>query len=477
MSLSVATLARRLPARCIEYGVPATARADGVASLADFVMTGDARFATVVTGEPEEVVDRLAAGDDRAAALRRAIFATASVDSALHAALEEHRMTALVVEGMADETLHARLDAMFALDQASADRLVVRGMRLLTQVGRRGGVAAVVTELAALIDGWAVLLDPHGQLIASAGAGRLHIDDAVAVALGRPVRVRHASAQSHQVGSDRDLVGYLVVTSRSEAFSLGRDLAQQAAALCDLLLRSHNPSLTSSLGREALLGTILAGGADASSLLRRWGVHEASMSGFALGARSRTIDLERLSVRWLDELGAEHVFSGTSRIEGFVRDELVAELAQRVEASVPLEAARVHLGIGSSAPVEALQRTALQARQALETALENDRPVVRYAELPAVELVVDGLTREASAELASMLDPLRDPDGTHGVLTETLRVFLAEHGGHRASARRLGIHRQTLVARIRRVEERLGLSMARADDRAAAWIALRAAGR
>jgi purine catabolism regulator len=55
-------------------------------------------------------------------------------------------------------------------------------------------------------------------------------------------------------------------------------------------------------------------------------------------------------------------------------------------------------------------------------------------------------------------------------------VFLSAHGGHRASAARLGIHRQTLVSRIRRVEDLTGLSMDRADDRAAAWLALRASG-
>jgi purine catabolism regulator len=90
--------------------------------------------------------------------------------------------------------------------------------------------------------------------------------------------------------------------------------------------------------------------------------------------------------------------------------------------------------------------------------------------------VLSTLDDVSGEELATVLDPLRDPAGAHGELTRTLRVFLSAHGGHRASAARLGIHRQTLVSRIRRVEDLTGLSMDRADDRAAAWLALRASG-
>ncbi len=57
------------------------------------------------------------------------------------------------------------------------------GAKVLTQVARRGEVVAMVAELAHRIDGWVVLLDAHGQLITTAGAGGLHVRDAVAVAL------------------------------------------------------------------------------------------------------------------------------------------------------------------------------------------------------------------------------------------------------------------------------------------------------
>jgi purine catabolism regulator len=76
--------------------------------------------------------------------------------------------------------------------------------------------------------------------------------------------------------------------------------------------------------------------------------------------------------------------------------------------------------------------------------------------------------------VAAVLDPLRDDGGHHGALTRTLEIYLAEHGAWGSSASRLQVHRQTLAARIRRIEELTGLSMASPDDRAAAWLAIRA---
>ncbi|QBE48178.1 PucR family transcriptional regulator [Leucobacter triazinivorans] len=504
MSLDLAAIARAVGGTCISHRLSERTPVDGVSRLHDFVVIGNPAYATLVTGDPEALLEALGAGasggpvaaaapgssgrgsprdarrTDRAHGdpeLTGAVYVGPSDEPELREALARHGMTAILGTRLGGTALHATLTTLIADDRAAADRLVTAGMNVLTQVARRGGATAVIAELAHRIDGWAVLLDAQGQLVASAGAGRLHISDAAALALGRPVRVRHDGLQLHQVGSDRDLAGYLVIATRSSRTSHSRDLASLAAALFDLLLRTHNPSLTEHLGREALLATLLAGGSGARELLRRWGVHEPSLTGFELGAKTRTIDLERLLRRWCDELGAEHVFAEAhDRVRGFVRDDLAAELAARVEAFAPVAGRSVHLGLGAPAPVETLSRSAVQARQALGTALDDGQQVVSYAALPTVDLVLSTLGDASGKELATVLDPLRDPSGAHGDLTRTLRVYLSEHGAHRASSARLGIHRQTLVSRIRRVEDLTGLSLDRADDRAAAWLALRAAG-
>lgn len=478
VTVDLGAVVRAVGGECVSHGFAERTPVDGLARIGEYVVVGNPAFATLVTGPVSELRARLRVPGEAAGVMAQAVFVGSEDGPAMRRLLAEHGMTAVLGASVDGAALHAQLAALLAEDQAAADRLVTAGTKVLTQVARRGGATAAIAELAHRIDGWAVLIDANGHLIASAGAGRLHIEDAVAVALGRPVRVRHQGLQIHQVGSDRELAGYLVIASRSGVSSRNRDLASQAAALFDLVLRTRDPSLTEHLGREALIGILLAGGPPAARLLVRWGVRDESLTAFELGTRTRTVDLERLVERWLDDFGAERVFmSGPGRVRGFVPDDLADDLSEKVVSFRPVGSGLVHLGLGSPAPVEALGRSAIQARQALDSALEDGRTVLRHAELPTVGFVLDSLGGEHSRQLAGVLDGLRDGVGEHGELTETLRIFLSEHGGHRASAARLGIHRQTLVARIRRAEELTGLSMDRPDDRAAAWLALRALGR
>ena len=477
MSFDLRTVARVLGGSYVDHGLPEHTSCEGLARVSEYVVVASSDFATLVTGPVAELEERFARGGESAAVTARAVFVSEEDTPGLRALLTEHGMSAVLGVSAPGEALHARLAAMLADDRAASDRLVTAGTKVLTQVARRGGATAVIAELAHRIDGWAVLLDAHGQLIASAGAGRLHVDDAQAVALGRPVRVRHPGLQTHQVGSDRDFTGYLVISSRSSATSRTRDLASQAAALFDLVLRTRDPSVSERLGREALLDILESGGPNAVELLQRWGVREPELAAFELGSRSRTVDPEGLVRRWFDELGIEYIFAWEAgRVRGFVPARLSDELAARVAGFAPLGASPLHLGLGGAAPGDALGRSAVRARQAFESALDAGHAVQRYAELPTVDLVLDAMPVSEQRHLAAALDGLRDERGEHGELLETLRVFLSEHGAQRPSAARLGIHRQTLASRIVRVEELTGLSMARVDDRAAAWLALRALG-
>lgn len=475
MSLTLEAIVRAVGGSAQPYGVSVRTPIDGVAGVSEYLVVGNSEYATLVTGTEAEIRAALATPGARRTALTGAAFVSHADSTRLRELLARHGVTAILSTRAAGEALHARLTALIADDQAADDRLVTAGTKVLTEVARRGGAPAVITELAGRIDGWAVLLDAHGQLIASAGAGRLHIDDAVAVAFNRPVRVRHPGIQAHPVGMDRDRAGYLVIASRSSATSRSRSLASQAAALFDLILRTNDHSVTERLGREVLLDTLLSGGAPAGDLLHRWGVHETSLTGFQLGARSRVVDLERLATRWLDELGALHVLARRDgRVSGFVRDDLVPGLlglAERFSTHAP---GGLSLGVGTSASVESLAQTARQARQACDAAIDRGSRALRYEHIPTVDFVLSALSGESSAQLAGVLDPLRGTNGEHGQLTDTLRVFLSENGGWRPAARLLEIHRQTLASRILRVEELTGLTLARPDDRAAAWLALRA---
>ncbi|AQT82952.1 PucR family transcriptional regulator [Mycolicibacterium litorale] len=458
-------------------------RVDGAATVADavrvtdFVVGSSLGFATLVTGTAAEFATTLA-DPARVPALTASVAVVAGGDAPeeLRSALAEAAVTAIFVADSAVEVVQPELIARLATDQAAEDRRVTTGTKVLTQVARRGGVVAVVTELARRVDGWAVLLDARGEVITATGAGGLHIRDAIAVAFHRPVRVRHTGLQVHPVGQGEDISAHLVIGARGST-SRSRDLASQAAALLDLLLRTADDPATERLGREVMVSTLLRGGPDAASLLRRWGVHETSLTAFAVASRSRTIDPERLAIRWLDDLGAAHVLAeNRGRILGFIRDDRAEELARIVDGLSRQAHMPLRLGLGSPARAQMLARSAAEAGQALEVAVVDARPVVWYRSLATVSHVLDHLDDSATTRIAAVLDPLRDGDGRHGALTRTLEVYLAEHGVWGATAKRLSIHRQTLASRIRQIEQLTGMSMANPDDRAAAWLAIRALG-
>lgn len=99
--------------------------------------------------------------------------------------------------------------------------------------------------------------------------------------------------------------------------------------------------------------------------------------------------------------------------------------------------------------------------------------MVRYSSIPTVSFVLGQLDADQVHRVGRLLDPLRTGD-QGPELIETLRVFLATNSAWGESAARLRIHRQTLTARIRRIEDLIGLSLTDPDDRVAAWLALRA---
>ncbi len=445
---------------------------NSVVAFESFGAPTDSLFVTLVVAEEAEILD-LSDDADRLALLRDVVLVTHADTPSIRRVLADGAVSAIVRTSTSQELLLPTLTALLAVDQAAEARAITSAMRVLTLAARRSGITGVIAELAHRIDGWAVLLDRHGEVITTAGAGSLHIDDAVAVVVGRPVRVRHHALQVHPVGPGQDVTAQLVTAPRNDSSGRGRELSSQAAALLDLVMRTRDSSHLERLGRSLMLATVLEGGEEATRLLRRWGVHERSLVGFALASRTSGVDVEHLLALWLDELGAEHVFA-TQRgvIHGVVREEHAAEIAHRVRAF----ASTLYLGLGRQAGTDALARSVDEARQAYESARTGGERVALYESIPTVSFVLAQLDPDQTRRIGRLLDPLRAGD-QQPELIETLRVFLAANGAWGESAARLRIHRQTLTTRIRRIEDLIGLSLADPDDRVAAWLALRASDR
>jgi purine catabolism regulator len=82
---------------------------------------------------------------------------------------------------------------------------------------------------------------------------------------------------------------------------------------------------------------------------------------------------------------------------------------------------------------------------------------------------------EAQEAVARVLGPLRDYDAAHRMeLVASLRAFLEHNRSWQRTAAALGVHKQTLVYRIRRVEQLTGRRLDRTGDVAELWYALQA---
>ncbi|MFF3015305.1 helix-turn-helix domain-containing protein [Streptomyces sp. NPDC057939] len=125
------------------------------------------------------------------------------------------------------------------------------------------------------------------------------------------------------------------------------------------------------------------------------------------------------------------------------------------------------LGVSAAAPPGGLRSADAQARRALERAEAARAPFARHAD-PGFAGLVD--EAEARAHAATLLAPLSD------ALRDTLRGWLAHHGGWDRTAAALGVHRNTVRQRVARCAELLDRDLDDPDTRMELWFALRREG-
>jgi hypothetical protein len=129
----------------------------------------------------------------------------------------------------------------------------------------------------------------------------------------------------------------------------------------------------------------------------------------------------------------------------------------------------IRLGIGSHEPILAAvgtpargvagfcdsHRDALNARRVAQLAARRAGSVTRYEDVALTALTSVDLEL-ARRFVTAELGPLAAQDDDTLRLTATLRVYLEERGSPRRSAQRLGVHENTIKARVRTINELLG---------------------
>jgi purine catabolism regulator len=134
--------------------------------------------------------------------------------------------------------------------------------------------------------------------------------------------------------------------------------------------------------------------------------------------------------------------------------------------------------VGFSAPLGRPARVAdaaREARLAQHTAASTGSRAVVYGSGAAPGLLLPRSLSEADALVAEVLGPLLAYDATHAsALRLSLEAFLEHNRSWLRAAERLHVHKQTLVYRMRRVEELTGRRLDTTDGVAELWLALRA---
>ena len=131
------------------------------------------------------------------------------------------------------------------------------------------------------------------------------------------------------------------------------------------------------------------------------------------------------------------------------------------------------VGLSSRAGVGRVPDAVREARLALRSARSGGRRVVPYGENDAPFL--PRTVGEASAVVDHILGPLLAYDAEHSSeLVHTLEEFLRANRSWQRASEVLYVHKQTLVYRIKRVEELTGRHLDDTADVAELWFALQA---
>ncbi|MEU8698139.1 PucR family transcriptional regulator [Streptomyces sp. NPDC048680] len=344
-------------------------------------------------------------------------------------------------------------------------RRVTRAQQALAMAAARTDpVPAVLHQLAAQLEGRAVLLTADGEELHA--AGRTPAPD-VRAALTRLSRVvapvlRPAPASATDTLGTTHLAAYalgggqgLVLTLATERREPGdHTVAGIAVVLLSLLAAPHQGA--DAAGRSAALVRLLLGAdpAGVAPLLggaEQWTLVHARRSG---GAAPDPLTAGALGAA----LGSALVDAGRGR-------DAVRVLVPGGDRITPQPGWT--LGASAPAAITALDVADAQAARALGRA-EATRTPLSYHRADTGRGLAALIPREAAeAHARALLAPLTEP------LAETLRCWLSLHGSWDRTAVALSVHRNTVRQRIGRCAVLLGVDLDDMDVRTELWVALR----
>ncbi|GHF16135.1 hypothetical protein GCM10017786_57510 [Amycolatopsis deserti] len=387
-----------------------------------------------------------------------------------------------------DLLVEARL--MLAAPELDRANLVLATHRALGE--RLRSPEEVVSALRGLLRSPVALLDDRGEPVAGelASAGRIRVGEPVPqrVDLDDGVLLAHPALLA---GPVLWVAAELTGAEAARADVVPPALAVAAGAVQRWLLANRLELERDARSRTALLGDLLRLDAEPGADLRRRAADAGwRLGGWHVGLRigvassvdtvARTTEVVRaLRAEQITAVVVEHGdgWTGWVTFDQEPTAQRVRTLAARLRAAHKTLRRTLgsHLGVGRPHPrPDGLAATIAEATDAARLAATRPESghFLHVDQLGMAQLLLEW-TRTDTFEPAAraLVAPLRNAPGD---LVRTLAAYLDAESSIAETAAVLGVHRNTVAARIARIEQLLGVDLSRPDDRLALHLASRA---
>lgn len=390
------------------------------------------------------------------------------------------------------ETVSRRI----AEDQYQATQQALEAQHELTAAAlKSGGTPGTLEVLTRRAACWAVVVRPDGALVAAeppesaarVGEFREDLDRCrnssapSAMSIGTP----EEAVLVQPLGALRKARRFLLVGKDDGFTAFDRIIVAAAVTLLSLDAEvASRVTDTERFLRERTMRQLLQRGVserDRAEALRLLGIASPSIRVAELDTAAQSPDAgisavetaeDYLAARGLPAVCATIDPGRPLRVTALLEDrEGLLDLLSQV--LVRDMSGRPRIGLGRPVHPADVALGRRQAGFALDTAFRNDVPLVAFDDIGFADLVFGVIPEGALNVLVdSLITPLEREDHRQGTeLSRTLHRFLASNGHWDQTARRLGVHRQTVHARIERIERLLGVDLESADTRAVLWVA------
>lgn len=369
-------------------------------------------------------------------------------------------------------------------EEQQALRAALTVQRQLTRDAAGADAApAVLRRLARIVAGEAIVCDPDGTVLLRDRQGADRVPEAVRALIARlrpdGLRASHTDTTPHgstlvqPLGSRGTPHSYLVLSTSAPWATAAHSAVATAAALLSLAGERRADALATAREiRGAALGLLLDGQPDAAGTLLAMPAAgtvplEAERPFHVLRTGDGATSLAALE-RWAADAPTARLAAVPPGQDG----QPVVLLAAGTDAAGVLAAlgSGGRAGLSAAHPLPNLAAADATARAALGRTTA-DRPVARWDDVVDEGLPALWDAPAADAFAAAVLGPLRGPAAENAELLATLDAFHEHHGQLTVVAAALGVHRNTVRRRLRRVEQLTGRSPANPRGRAELWVA------